>query len=245
MIATDPLSLVFLGCFVFAGLFLLISTVTNSGHGHALHFGGHGLQLDHAGHIAHDAHAGHDAHAAHAGTSGGAAGAGGVPGFFDSVLGTLEEALSVYGILTFLLVFGLLGYLLHNSTNVGVVLTLLLALLVALACAVGVSATLTRLFVRNESHGLTRESSRLEGRLGQVSMAIRAGGVGEVIFKGETGARQSLGARGVDGQPIPAGVDVVILASSDGMATVQPWESFIASVRAGAPPQLAPLEMPQ
>jgi membrane protein implicated in regulation of membrane protease activity len=180
----------------------------------------------------------------HAGGSGGAAAGGGPLGFFESVLGTLEEALSVYGILTFLLVFGLLGYLLHNSTNVGVVLTLLVALLVALACAVGVSTTLTRLFVQNESHGLTRESSRFEGRIGQVSMAIREGGVGEVIFKGETGARQSLGARSVDGQPIPAGVEVVILASSEGIATVQPWESFIASAHSGAPPPLAPLEQP-
>ena len=161
------------------------------------------------------------------------------------MLGTLEEALSLYGLLTFFLVFGLLGYLLHNSTNVGALLTLLVALLVALACAVSVSATLTRLFVRNESHGLSHDGSRPEGRLGQVSMTIREGGVGEVIFKGETGARQSLGARSVDGQPIAAGAEVVILASSDGIATVQPWESFIASARGGDAPRLAPSEKPQ
>jgi membrane protein implicated in regulation of membrane protease activity len=190
--------------------------------------------------VAHGAHVGHDTPGGHGAGAGGAA--SGPTGLFSSLMGTLEDALSLYGILTFLLVFGLLGYLLHNSTNAGAVLTVALALLVALLCAVAVSTTLTRMFVLNESHGLGAESSRLEGRLGQVSMAIRAGGVGEVIFKGETGARQSLGARSADGRALAAGAEVVILASSKGIATVQEWESFMASVRAGEMPRLEPIE---
>ena len=38
MIATDPLSLVFIGCFVVSGTFLLISSLLGAGH-EDLHFG--------------------------------------------------------------------------------------------------------------------------------------------------------------------------------------------------------------
>jgi membrane protein implicated in regulation of membrane protease activity len=157
------------------------------------------------------------------------------------LVSTLEGALSLYGILTFLLVFGLLGYLLHNSANLGVVATLFFALVVGIASAVLVSALLTRIFLQSQTLEMSPEASRLEGRLGTVSMAIHDGGIGEVIFKGPTGARQSVGARSVGGRPIPSGAEVVILSYRDGIANVQPWDQFMASVRAGEAPQLEAL----
>src|SRR5258707_6189730 len=55
MIATDPLSLVFLGCFLFAGLFLVVTTLLGVDHGHAIGFHGH------IGHVHLGGHGGHTA----------------------------------------------------------------------------------------------------------------------------------------------------------------------------------------
>jgi membrane protein implicated in regulation of membrane protease activity len=241
---TDPLSLVFLACIVFSGAFLVITTFTGTGHTHGLHFGhfgGHAvhLHLGHAGHAAHTGHTG--AHATH--TTSGAAQTASTPSVWSSLENALEGALNLYGILIFLLIFGLLGFLLHNATNLAAALIVLIALLAGLAGAVATSAFLTRLFLANlDVSGLTSESSQLEGRLGTVSMLIREGGTGEVIFQGATGARQSLGARSLDGQPIAAGTEVVILSTSDGIARVQPWDRFMASARAGETPLLESLD---
>jgi membrane protein implicated in regulation of membrane protease activity len=244
---TDPLSLVFLACIVFSGAFLVITTISGAGQTHGLHFGhfgqagGHAahLHLGHAGHATHTGQAG--AHAAH--TTSGAAQSASTPSAWSSLENALGGAFNLYGILIFLLIFGLLGFLLHNATNLAAVLIVFIALLAGLAGAVATSTFLTRLFLANiDAAGLTSESSQLEGRLGTVSMLIREGGTGEVIFQGATGARQSLGARSLDGQPIAAGTEVVIIASRNGIAEVQPWDRFMASARAGEAPQLEALD---
>ena len=240
---TDPLSLVFLACIVFSGAFLVITTVTGTGHTHGLHFGhfgGHALHL-HLGHAGHAAHAGHTGtHATH--TTSGAAQTASTPSVWSSLENALEGALNLYGILIFLLIFGLLGFLLHNATNLAAALIVLVALLAGLAGAIVTSALFARVFLMNVTVGLTSESSQFAGRLGRVSMTIREGGTGEVIFQGATGARQSLGARSLDGQPIAAGTEVVILSAHDGIARVQPWDRFMASARAGETPLLESLD---
>ena len=249
MLATDPLSLVFLGCIVFSGAFLLISTLTGLGHGHALHLG-HAGHAGHVGHVgaAHGAHGGHAAnghatHAAHAGaqTSAGTAGHAPVADAWATVSDTLLGSLNLFSVLTFLFVFGLFGYLLHNAANLGAFFSLFLPALLGAAAAVGVGIFLGRLFNRDVGL-LTEENSRLEGRLGRVSIPIRAGGVGEVIFEQRSGGRQSIGARSLDGDAIPVDAEIVIVGIRDGIASVQTWDTFMRSVRAGKAPILEALE---
>ncbi len=255
MIAQDPLSLVFLACFLFSGGFLLISTLLGGQHsaGH-IHLGGHGLHIGHgvhAGghiHIGHGAHVGHAAHpAAHGGSaqanaSAGAAASAQAPAPWQGFSQTLQSGLNLYGVLMFLAVFGLLGYLLHNLTHVGVFLSVMLPALVGAGAALTVGNLLFRLFLPGAESELSPESSRLEGRLGQVSMAIREGGIGEVIFTRPGGGRQSLGARSADGAPILAGAEVVILSYHNGIATVQTWDRFMLDVRSGHEPLLEPID---
>lgn len=239
MLATDPLSLIFIGCAVFAAAFLLVATLTGAGHGHVLH-----LHLGaHAGHVAHVGHAGSGAHAAHTGHVA-HVGAGGstLQSARAALASTFDQMLNLYGILIFLLIFGVLGYLLRNFGALPVAATLLLALVVALVCSGAASLFLARLFLLDTPRTLTRESSRLAGRLGQVSMAVRAGGIGEVIYQGETGGRHSVGARSSDGEPIAAGTEVVILDYEDGIARVEPWDRFLANARAGGEPRIAPAD---
>jgi hypothetical protein len=259
MIASDPLSYFFLGCFLFSAVFLVITTLFGVGHVHALGVGGHSLHLPHiagghhiAGHVTTGGHtpaatANGATHAAANSTSHVAGGdtssgtttqVGGGAGLKSLLLGTLN----LYGLLTLLLMFGLLGYLLHNFTNVGVELSLILALLVGAGGAVLVSSLLSSLFFNREVGVLGAESSVLEGRLGRTTIAIRAGGIGEVIYTTTQGGRHSMGARSADGQAIQADTDIVILGTRNGIASVQPWDRFMSSVRAGLTPPLEPID---
>jgi hypothetical protein len=257
MIASDPLSYFFLGCFLFSAFFLVITTLFGVGHGHALGAGGHSIHLPHlagghhiAGHVTAGGHA--PAATAHGATHAAAnstahAGGGDTSGTTTiSPLGGLKSlllgTLNLYGLLTLLLLFGLLGYLLHNFTNVGVELSLILALLVGAGGAVLVSSLLSSLFFNRVVGILGAESSVLEGRLGRTSVPIRADGIGEVIYTNTQGSRHSIGARSADGAAIPVDTDIVILGTKNGIASVQSWDRFMSNVRAGLTPQLGPID---
>ncbi len=261
MIAQDPLSLVFLACFLFSGGFLVVLTLLGGQHhtGQA-HVGVHGLHLGghlHAGHGLHP-HLGHGAHAglgSHTGTHAGSAqatnqatnGAGAASSTmslapWQSFAATLQSGLNLYSILMFLLVFGLLGYLLLNIAKVGVVLSIVLPAVLGVGIGLALGNALFRLLLPGAESELGPESSRLEGRLGAVSMAIRESGIGEVIFTRPGGGRQSVGARSSDGQMIPSGTEIVILGYRDGIATVQTWDRFMIDVRSGREPLLEPID---
>lgn len=254
MLATDPLSLVFIGCAVFSGAFLVISTLLGAGDHHFGHLGGH--DVGHNG--SHDIHVGH-ADAGHAGHSAdghgihthGADNAHGdtsatqtaaAPSALVTLANTLLGALNLYGLLMFLLIFGLVGYVAHAVLGWNVLFVMLVPLLFGATCAVGLTILLHTLFATSKETILTADDARLEGRLGAVTMAIRAGGVGEIIFTRKGGGRQSVGARSATGDAISAGSDIVILDYQDGIASVQTWDTFLAAARAGDLSQLAPLE---
>lgn len=256
MLATDPLSLVFLGCFLFSGLMLVVTTLLGAAQGHAglgAH-AAHSLHFPHpaghtAGHVG--AHApGHGAHAGHAGASDHAGSANAhaavgtetPPAFLADLRSLVLGALNLYSILALLLFFGLLGYLLLNFSPVGAAVAVVLALIFGVVAALLVSSLMARLFLMGEASALTADSSQLEGRLGQISMPIRAGGTGEVVYANLSGARTSVGARSADGEAVSAGSEVVILRYEQGIAYVQPWDRFMSEVRAGQAPALEPIE---
>ena len=259
MFASDPLSLVFLFCMFLSGGFLLVTAALGAGHNlhigaHDFHLGGdaggHGAHLDvghAAGHAAGHVDAGHganghtglDAHA-HSATGGESA----APGW-QSITAILNNGLNLYGLLIFLFMFGLFGYVLHNLTNVGAVASVLLPLVIGVVSGIALGNFLVRFFRTSPESLLDADSSRLEGRLGKVSMAIREGGVGEVIFTAKGGGRQSISARSADGQPIPDGAEIVILGYQDGVARVQTWDSFLLESRSGQRRLLGPLEPQQ
>jgi membrane protein implicated in regulation of membrane protease activity len=181
------------------------------------------------------------AHAAHAdGTS---VQTGTTPTFLSSVQNTLLGALNLYGLLMFLLIFGLVGYVAHQVLGWGVLFVILVPLLVGGAFAIGLTTLLHLLFATSAETVLTADDARLEGRLGTVTLPIRAGGIGEIIFTRKGGGRQSIGARSASGEALPAGAEVVVLDSQDGIASVQTWDTFLASARAGVMPELAPIEV--
>jgi membrane protein implicated in regulation of membrane protease activity len=249
MLATDPLSLVFIGCAVFSGAFLVISTLLGAGGSHFSHLGG--LHSGHAdsGSTAHAAHAtdGHAMHGAHAQTNGTHADGNSAqtlaaPSHWASISDTLLGALNLYGLLMFLLIFGLVGYVAHAVLGWGVLFVIVVPLLFGVACAIGLTTLLHLVFATSKDTVLTTTDARLEGRLGTVTMAIRAGGTGEIVFTRKGGGRQSVGARSAGGEAISAGSEVVILDYQGGIASVQSWDDFMVAVRTGNLPELAPME---
>ena len=245
MLATDALSLVFIGCFVVSGTFLVLSSLFGFGHGHFFHFG-------HIGHVGHVGHAGSIGHAVghasgvihHALPQGHAAGQGAHPAAHTSAASSQSAAtqvagdppiwttvlgyLNLYAIMAFLFWFGLIGYVLHNLTNFGSLSAFLGALLVGIVGAVLVNIAMSRLMGRGDDGVLTSENSEMVGTIATVSMSIRAGGIGEVIYTKGAGGRKSIGARSLDGLEIPRDAEVVIVGYEKGIAQVQTWDHFIS-----------------
>ena len=205
---------IFLACFAFGALFTLVSVVLGvAGHG-AAHIG-HGQAhvgpiADHAhvGHIAEHAHVGHAAHHEAQGHA--------------TVLPLLSMS-SVLGALTW---FGAAGYLLLRLGAWALPVVVIAALLAGAAGWYLVARFLG--FVLKGEREMDPEDYRLEGTVGQVTVSIPAGGTGEVVFS-KVGSRRSEAARGLNGQHVPRGTEVVIIAYADGFATVQPWNDFVAA----------------
>src|SRR6266542_4035941 len=63
------------------------------------------------------------------------------------------------------------------------------------------------------------------GHLGRVTVPIRAGGTGEIVYS-QAGTRRSAGARSEDGTVVPRGSEVVVTRYEKGIAYVRSWEEL-------------------
>lgn len=231
LIATDPLSLVFIACFLFGLLFLIVTAILgNLGHGatHSVahhgpvHIGGH-VGAHSVGHAATHgpAHApthttGHAA-GSH-GTSSNATSAGGI----SSILSYINIGTIVY----FLIGFGFFGYLFHNVVQLVAVLTLGSAGVSGIIIAALLLLLLNRLFGNSEGETVQDVSDRT-GIVGKVSMTIQENSLGEVLYTSPGGMRKSIPARSVDGRRLDREQEVVIVNYQHGIAEVDTWEHFI------------------
>ncbi len=258
MIATDPLSLLFVACIIFAGTFLIVTTLLGAGHvGHVASGHGHIGQV-HLGHGAetagsHGMHLGHGAatqaassHVAaipahptlgarvalphHTSNASNTATGSGTGGILQQFLG----GINLNSVLMFLFCFGLLGYVLHNSAHAGSFVAFVVALIAGIGGGAAINALMLR-FYGQETGRLGFDSSTFEGRIARVSIPVRAGGLGEIIYVGDNGSRRSLGARSVDGTPVDRDVDVVIVGYANGVATIETWDAFLLSAGTQTP----------
>ncbi|HLI90908.1 MAG TPA: hypothetical protein VKV37_19620 [Ktedonobacteraceae bacterium] len=236
-IATDPLSLLFIACFLFGLLFLAASAfLGHFGHTHgvghhvahgALHHtvGSHtvaththvshpGIQPAHAGHIsahhapAHSEQAAHPAQQAH---STGYA----IFGYVNPITISL-----------FLLGFGFFGYVFHNTAALVLPLALVLAALCGIIIAGLVLMLINRLVGDSEGETIQDVSDRT-GLLGTVSLAIPERGLGEIIYVSPGGLRKSIPARSVDGRRLERDQEIVVVNYEHGVAEVDTWDHFI------------------
>jgi hypothetical protein len=225
-IATDTLSLLFVGCFLFGLLFLLLAALLGSfGHGaghdighsalHQIHIGGH--SSTHVGH-AHSAIQGQGAKDAsptnnpHGGSL------------------SAFTFLNPTAIVLFLLWFGFFGYVFHNSTNLLLPLALILAAASGLVIAAIFLLLIQRIFGNSEGATVQDIADRV-GLLGKVSTTIQENSIGEIIYVSPGGMRKAIPARSVDGTPIARDQEVVVINYQRGIAEVDTWEHFVNQSR--------------
>jgi membrane protein implicated in regulation of membrane protease activity len=135
-----------------------------------------------------------------------------------------------FGTMTaFLAWFGGTGYLLERFYAVWFLVALAIALLSGLGGAAIVFWFLAKL--ASDDQGLDPADYDMIGVLGKLSIPIRQGGTGEIVFSQE-GVRRVSGARSDDGTAIPKGAEVVVQRYEKGIAYVRRWEDMAEETEA-------------
>ncbi|MBV9608617.1 MAG: hypothetical protein JO187_03580 [Acidobacteria bacterium] len=167
------------------------------------------------GHLHHFGHGFH-AHVAHGGAH---AGGGGVsPNDFQ------VSPFNFASFMIFLAWFGGTGYvLMHYSIALGL-LSIVLSIIAGLAGAAIVFWFLAEVLTHPQEN-LDPADYVMIGTLGRLSMGIRQGGTGEIVYT-HGGTRKCAGARSEDGGAIKKGTEVVITRYEKGIAYVQRWDEL-------------------
>ena len=129
-------------------------------------------------------------------------------------------------IAAFLAWFGGTGYLLEHYFHVWMFLALGVATLSGIGGASIVFWFLAKVLLANE-RPLDAADYDMTGVLGRLSIPIREGGTGELIYS-QAGTRRVAGAKSEDGIAIPKGAEVMVTRYEKGIAYVRPWEDPLA-----------------
>jgi membrane protein implicated in regulation of membrane protease activity len=124
----------------------------------------------------------------------------------------------------FLAWFGGAGYLLEHYYHVWYFLAFVIATFCGLGAALVVLWFLAKVLMAHESP-LDPADYEMVGVLGKLSIRIRDGGTGELVYTQE-GARHVVGARSEDGAAIPKGAEVAVTRYEKGIAYVRRWEDL-------------------
>lgn len=233
MIATDTLSLVFIGCFLVGfGFFLITALLGGLGFGDShdsAHIGGHF-------HFTGDSHAHTHAPAVHHGAAPATGDThahttghqGGQPGDNQAQHSGLElfAFINPTTIGLFLLGFGLFGYVFHNMTSMTASLSLILAIAAGVALAAVLLSLLSLIFANTEG-STEQDVVDRTGMIGKVSITIPEKGLGEIIYTSPGGLRKSIPARGLHNQRMERDLEVVVVNYQNGVAEVDTWENFM------------------
>jgi membrane protein implicated in regulation of membrane protease activity len=204
----------YLFCFIMGFALSVLSFLAGATHIHLpfrLHLPFHGGH--HVGGLAKGMPTGGHGH----GTSTGAAGRG-------SSSTTHVPWFNMSTAMAFLAWFGGTGYILTRQSHLVAIVCLAFATLAGLVAGWLVFKVMVKLMRANDSQ-MNDADYRLEGSVGTISIPIRQGGTGEVIFS-LGGVRRSLGARSDGGTSIDKGAEVVIERCDKGIAYVKPWDEF-------------------
>jgi hypothetical protein len=127
-------------------------------------------------------------------------------------------------IAAFLAWFGGTGYLLTRFSAIWVGFGLMLSVGAGLVGGGIIFLFLSRVLMSDEEN-LDPADFEMVGVLGRLSMPIREGGTGELIYS-QMGTRRVCGARSEDGAAIPKGIEVVVTRYEKGIAYVRLWSEM-------------------
>jgi hypothetical protein len=124
----------------------------------------------------------------------------------------------------FLAWFGGTGFLLTRFWTVWFVIGLGIALLSGIVGAGIIYLFLTKVLMSTEEE-LDPADYEMTGVLGSISVPIRQGGTGEIIYS-QAGTRHTCGARAENGSAIAKGSEVIVTRYEKGIAYVRLWEEM-------------------
>ena len=127
-------------------------------------------------------------------------------------------------IAAFLAWFGGTGYLLTRFSAIWVGSVLFLAVLAGLIGGAIIFFFLTK-FLMSDQEFLDPADFEMVGVLGKLSVSIREGGTGELIYS-QMGTRRVCGARSEEGSAIVRGTEVVVTRYEKGIAYVRLWSEL-------------------
>jgi membrane protein implicated in regulation of membrane protease activity len=124
----------------------------------------------------------------------------------------------------FLAWFGGTGYLLSRHSSLAYATALIVAVLAGTGGAAIIYLFLTKVLSSPEE-ALDPADFEMVGVLGKLSVPIREGGTGELIYS-QAGTRRVCGARSEDGLAILKGTEVVVTRYENGIAYVRRWSEM-------------------
>lgn len=127
-------------------------------------------------------------------------------------------------IAAFLAWFGGAGYLLTRFSALWVGTALSLSILAGLVGGAIIFFFLTKVLISDQEY-LDPADFEMVGVLGKLSVPIREGGTGELIYS-QMGTRRVCGARSDDGNAIARGTEVVVTRYQKGIAYVRLWSEM-------------------
>lgn len=209
----------YLICFAVGFCFSFFSFIfggSRFGKLHLPHFHGHvGHMPSMHGPVAHGpAAAGHSA----------TAGAAQAPDANHPAHGASVSPFNPPSIAAFLAWFGGTGYLLTRFSAFWVGTALLFSIVSGLIGGAIIFLFLTKVLISDEEC-LDPADFEMVGVLGKLSVTIRAGGTGELIYS-QAGTRRVCGARSEDGSAIAKGTEVVVTRYEKGIAYVRLWSEM-------------------
>jgi hypothetical protein len=201
----------YLICFAVGFCFSFFSFIfggSRFGRLHLPHFHGHGV-----GHLP----------AAH-GPVGHVPAGGGHAGTHSTARGSGVSPFNPPSIAAFLAWFGGTGYLLTRFSAVWVGMGLLLSSMAGLIGGGIIFLFLAKVLISDEEY-LDPADFEMVGVLGKLSVPIREGGTGELIYS-QMGTRRVCGARSEGGSAIAKGAEVVVTRYEKGIAYVSLWSEM-------------------
>ena len=138
--------------------------------------------------------------------------------------GASVSPLNPPSIAAFLAWFGGTGYLLTRFSAMWVGLALFLAVIAGLIGGSIIFFFLTKVLMSDQEY-LDPADFEMVGVLGKLSVPIREGGTGELIYS-QMGTRRVCGARSDGGAALSKGAEVVVTRYEKGIAYVRLWEEL-------------------
>jgi hypothetical protein len=138
--------------------------------------------------------------------------------------GASVSPLNPPSIAAFLAWFGGTGYLLTRFSALWVGTALFLAVIAGLAGGAIIFFFLTKVLMSDQEY-LDPADFEMVGVLGKLSVPIREGGTGELMYS-QMGTRRVCGARSDDGAALLKGAEVVVTRYEKGIAYVRLWEEL-------------------